>query len=81
MESALLGVHLSDYIYFHGPSELQCTFDILTEIHAGSYKLSLSNNGVQFTNYENGLVDVRQAIWIRNISPKLVLSRGGTNSE
>lgn len=36
---------------------------------------------MQFANYENGLVDVRQAIWIRNVSPKLVMTRGGPDSE
>ena len=40
----------------------------------------MSNNGVQFVDYENGLVDVRQAIWTRDIFPKMVLTRGSSLS-
>ena len=31
---------------------------------------------MQFTTYDSGVVDVRQAIWVRDVYPKIVLTRG-----
>ena len=44
--SALLGVHISDHVVFESPTRVQCTFDLETEINAGLYRLSLSNNAI-----------------------------------
>ena len=76
IESKFLGVHISDHVHFESPNLVQCTFDLETEINAGEYRISLSNNALQFVTYKKGLVDVRQAVWIRDIYPKLVLARG-----
>ena len=79
-ESVYLGVHISDHVFYNGQGEVQCTFDMLTEIHPGLYTISISNNNVQFVAYEAGLVDVREPIWVREIHPKLVLTRGSESS-
>ena len=39
-------VHHSDYVFFKDSENIQCSFDLLNQIHSNDYNLFVSNNGV-----------------------------------
>ena len=68
---------LSSHIFFENPASIQCTFKNLLEIDADvNYRVSVANNRIQFVEFENGKINLRETVWMRNISPKIFLTRG-----